>query len=139
MPDAKKLIANSIGYTYRDRDSSFLFDFVSLDEFRNLMKDSIYRNGLFDFASTKYDLGTKEEYLNKVREGLINHEKTGLKALQYEKELIRIDDKLQFIKYNDIDSFVYIFGLILLGLLYPIRLLYYLIKWAIKTIKADTQ
>ena len=121
-------------------DSTIVFDFVELDEFRNLMRDKVYRDKFFRFATIEFDIEVQREYYRNVYEGLQYNDSIDAKTKQLNFELngtkrqIR-DNKNRIVGRADISENTLIFWFIMLGLLYPIRLMFIALKWSIGTIK----
>lgn len=120
--------------------SEYVFDFVQINEFRNLMLDTSYSNKFYDFASRENKIGTQQEYFQLIKESLKFNEDSDTQTIQIKNKInnngkeinrkrYRIVDKAEIINYS---LFAWI---IILGLLYPVRLIIILVRWSINTIK----
>lgn len=121
-------------------DSIYVFDFVGIDEFRTLIQDNSYRNKLYDFILIECDVGTRKEYERKIEEGLLFDESIRTKSIELKQE---ITDKQNNLKNNELNvvhqkyilRIILTFWFVVLGLIYPVRFMYILLRWSIKTIR----
>jgi hypothetical protein len=159
-------LANKVLEKFTQRtDSTIVFDFVSIDKFRDFVSSEDYQEKLYKVFANKtdkgdwippevlrakfdpmkpyngiFELGTLSEFKSKVNE-----------ALQYDQTVIeeknKIENKIQsqqelitssknsLLTSNEIYSFL-VNTLITIGLLlYPVRLSILLFLWALKTVK----
>ena len=122
------------------RDSIYMFDYIEYSEFKELLRDSVYRNLFYDFASKAFDMGTKSEYEDKLNEGLLYNKNTEIKISENQKKILVLQKEqnkfeLSILSYLSIYSKTLYFGLVILILAIPLRLFILLIKWSINTLK----
>ncbi len=138
-------------------DSTIIFDFVDLKKFKELLTYADYRDKFYSiFKLEKYivngysDAGLpifKEFYLgtSSVFESDIQLALKNDKTLDQSRDKLSKEIDLKNISYKNayasvwdnekVKSFLLTTILILVIILYPIRLCFLLIKWAIKTLK----
>lgn len=133
--------------TGKPLDSTVVFDYVDLEKFRNYFKSETYRDNFFSFiywekdiVKYDYDLGTREAFEATMQDGLkfnkdIETERTQLvnsKSLA-EQEIQKA--KTSSLCNGEMNNILLTTILIIGIILYPSRLCYFLILWAIKTVK----
>lgn len=190
--NAKLLPNNPVGYFYYKqvdplnilgKDSTLVFNYVSLKQFKEYLKNDKYLFNLFSvFSNTEksitekvfgsadelpppplpkgvyainvdalpdlskqpygstFDLGTRSNFIREIKKGLTYDTSVSLKRIQLtnerEKALQVISDsKSNVLSQSVIWNFVLKSGIILAIILYPIRLCFLSIRWALKTLK----
>jgi hypothetical protein len=125
------------------KDSTFVFDYLKLSEFKILLKDSSYRSKFYSTFSKDYDLGTRQSFESKIDTGFkFNNNIISKKQnLLNEKQLIQASLSLFKDSINDNKEILNITlwtFLILAIIVYPLRLCFKLLKWSIKTVRQNT-
>ena len=123
-------------------DSTLIFDFVDLQDFRKLLRNTEYKDKLYNQFSQKNDLGTKMSFDSEIEIGLkfndtaieeqhrlFNKKKKTLE--QHNSTIDKIKSKSEMLSL--ISWILIIQG----AVFYPLRLLYILLKWSIKTVRQN--
>mgnify|MGYP000721649364 CR=1 FL=1 len=116
-----------------------IFYFVSIDRFQELLQNINYRKNLFEcyIQNTEYNVyeaSAIDEYKNKEKY------KQAREQLNSKHSKLEMELKNVFNKAMSDDEILYYLSrilIILLILLYPVRGIYFLFKWAIQTLKND--
>lgn len=134
-------VAKSLGARiYSERG---IFDYISLGKFKDLLKDSTYRNKFYSTFCTAYDFGTKEIFDSTIDSGLKLSSEVTILQQKLLAEKIVVEDKLN-LSENKIKSNKNILNILLwtfiisLLIAYPLRLCFRVVKWSLKTIRKDT-
>lgn len=126
------------GFSYTD--STTVFNFVTLNTFRDLLKGHEYKDKLYKTFSEEYDLGTKLSFDSKIEIGLkySNNLIERKRKLLEEKQTIQTklnSYKSNFKSNDEIFKFL-IWTLMILGIIiYPFRGLVLALRWTIRTLK----
>ena len=120
-------------------DSTAIFDYISLDKFRKFVANSDYSNKLYLTFSEQFDLGEKPEFDYKIKDGL-SFNQSLIDSLLRQKSVISGD--IQSSKYSKLNNREVIHTLLwcalILGIiLYPMRLIYFAIRWSIQTLNKN--
>lgn len=121
-------------------DSSLVFDFVELGEFKKLLQNIDYKKKLFLRLKDEYETGNFNEFDNYIKKGLMYNSITDDKIKFLKEEKIQKQEELLSATSSIWDTnkikttFDYIF-LVLIILVYPVRICYFLLKWALKTLR----
>ncbi len=122
------------------KDSILVFDYIDLEKFRRCFSDSIYRHLFFATFSSKLNLKSDAEIKNIIQEGFAYSDSTKDKKKELLQEIIKYQIKIDQLTDNKLDKdsiYNYLrWIVIIIGfLLYPMRLIFVMIKWSIKIIK----
>ena len=121
-------------------DSIIVFDFVELNEFRIFFRDSIYRKHFFATFFDKLDMESHTEFQKIINEGLAYSDSSIIQKNELLKEIDNNRNKInqlvkkrlnQESKQNYLGWIALIIGI----LLYPVRVIFIMIKWSIETLK----
>nr|WP_294898579.1 hypothetical protein [uncultured Pedobacter sp.] len=126
------------GFSFRD--STTVFDFVSLSTFRHLLKDDEYKDKLYKTFSEDYDLGTKQSFDSKINAGLKFNSDVVEQKLLGEKQLAQnnINSSKGSIKSHDYIYKFILWTIVLFGIVvYPLRLFVILLKWSFKNVREN--
>lgn len=119
-------------------DDFWIFYWVPLDRFRIFIKDSLYVEHLYKFMtnSKKLDLVTKSQFYQSISSGL-QEENQIISLLEVKKKLeFEIEGVRERLWSRGVKNEILFYGIIIIALIiYPVRLLYYAIKWAVKELK----
>jgi hypothetical protein len=141
-------------------DSTIIFDFIDLESFRNFLKQKDYRDKFYQIfrwekylrvtdnqeglpvykRTIAYDLGSNEVFESNVQLGL-KYDKGAIETRnKIEQEIISIEKSVKTAIESIWDAekikwFLLNAILIITIILYPLRLTFILIMWAIKTVK----
>lgn len=123
------------------------YELGSYDEFYDAIKDSVKRKKIFNWISEQYNLGTYQEFDAKIISSLsqnktdsINNKILTAKTQELEKEKTKKQESLHSAVSNTWNNdklkiTVQYISLVLVILAYPLRICYFLLKWALKTVK----
>jgi hypothetical protein len=154
-PSAKSLQATPNGYSKglpifpNDpigtlNDSIFEFDFVTLDKFKEFLKNKDYKNKFYISFSNEFELGDTSFFYSKIKEGLSYTVATDIERNELINKISQIKRSIYNAKksiFTDkkIVAILFYTALVFIIILYPIRLCYLLLKWALLTVrKSDT-
>ncbi|WBU88414.1 hypothetical protein [Cellulophaga omnivescoria] len=122
------------------KDSSLVFDYVNYEEFRVLLENKNYRDNLYQFMNKEFDMGTLAEYEKKIAEGLKYNEDVIKRSKSINTKLTEIEQELKnkksrLMEKSETFRMTFIVWLVLLGIAYPMRWTFKILKWSVNTVR----
>lgn len=122
------------------KDSSLVFDYVNYEEFRVLLENKNYRDNLYQFMNKEFDMGTLAEYEKKIAEGLKYNEDVIKRSKSINTKLTEIEQELKnkksrLMEKSETFRMTFIVWLVLLGITYPMRWTFKILKWSVNTVR----
>src|SRR6266536_1284294 len=122
------------------KDSLLVFDYIDLEKFRQLIKNTDYRQKLYITFSNDYDLGPISVFESKIQEAIryTKDIESRRQDLSSEKQLIEkqlSDAKVKQLSTNSIYKIIIWTSLIIGLIVYLLRTIYITIRWSLKTLK----
>jgi len=123
-----------------EKDSIIVFNYVNIDQFRNLISDTVYQRHFFNTFSDDIGIYEFSEYQKVVEEGLKYSDSNKNRETEFQKEIDKYKVEISRLKGNELNnetifSFLKWVAIIIGILLYPLRILIIMILWSIRIIK----
>ncbi|MBM3414839.1 MAG: hypothetical protein FJY20_00005 [Bacteroidetes bacterium] len=128
--------------TLLNQDSLFLFEYISLDKFKECLKSELYKNKLYEIFSSDLDIGTKASYDSKVDDGLKYESDVIVKREKLENEKKDAQSLIEKGRRNIVEdrqlTNILLWTIIIIGVIvYPLRLCLIAIKWSVTTLRKN--
>lgn len=122
------------------KDSIIVFDYVKIDQFRNLISDTVYQRHFFNTFSDDISIYEFSEYQKVVEEGLMYSDSNKNRETEFQEEIDNYKVEISRLKGNELNNetifdFLKWLAIIIGILLYPLRILIIMILWSIRIIK----
>jgi hypothetical protein len=120
--------------------SIYDFEFVSLNKFKELIKNEDYKNKFYNIFSDEFELGDKSVFDVKIKEGLSYTDSTEIVRNELTKRISKIKESItnennNIWTDNELITCINYTALAFLIILYPIRITYIILKWSIQTLR----